>query len=154
MSRRISAVFVVATLLMLGAAALAEGERAEWDQDAISRGLDRVVKSADNIRMGLFRGASDEEKAPDGKTTSVREVVFRDLSEIQRRAVALHGLVRAGEGYEQTLPLDRHLRSDIENAAADAKQFPEIAAQQDHIDAARKAIKSLDAYYGYAAPSP
>ena len=152
MSRR--AVFVVEILLMLGAYALADSEKAERDQYAVSKGLYRVVKAASNIRMGLFRGASDEEKAPDGKTTSVREVVFRDLSEIQRRAVALHGLVRAGEGYEQTLPLYRHLRSDIENAAADAKQFPEIAAQQDHIDAARKAIKSLDAYYGYAAPSP
>ena len=154
MSRRISAVFVVAILLMPGAAALADSERAEWDQDAVSKGLDRVVKAASNIRMGLFRGASDEEKAPDRETTSVREVVFRDLSEIQRRAVALQGLVRAGEGYEQTLPLYRHLRSDIENAAADAKQFPEIATQQVHIDAARKAIDSLDAYYGYAAPSP
>ena len=154
MSRRISSVFAVVIVFLLGAAAGAGSERAEWNQDAVSRGLDRVVKAANNIRMDLFRGASDEEKDPNRETPSVREVVFRDLSEIQRRAVALHGLVRAGEGYEQTLPLYRHLRSDIENAREDAKHFPEIAQQQAHLDAAREAIRSLDAYYGYAAPAP
>lgn len=152
MSRRISLVFVVAALLALGAPALADHHMTEWDQDAIAKDLDRLVKSASNIRMGLFRGADAEEKDPERETPSVREVVFRDLSEIQRRAVALEGLVRGGQGYEATLPLYRHLRSDIANAKADAEHFPEIAKQQRHIDDAQKAIDDLDGYYGYSAP--
>jgi len=152
MSRRVSTLFLVSALLVLGVPALADHHITAWDQDAIAHNLDRLVKSASNIRMGLVRGASDEEKDPERETPSVREVVFRDLSEIQRRAVALQGLVRGGQSYEATLPLYRHLRSDIANAAADAEDFPEIQKQQSHIDAAQKAIDSLDAYYGYGTP--
>ncbi len=65
--------------------------------------------------------------------------------------MALHGLVRSGQGREQTASIYRHLRSNVENARLDAQSFPEIQKHQAHLDAAAAVIAELDRYYGYGA---
>ena len=79
---------------------------------------------------------------------SPRYVVLEDVMALHRRAVALDGLVRAGEGAEKTAPVFRRVLTAVQHARRDAAEFPAIERQRVHIDKADAALARLKDYYG------
>ena len=70
-----------------------------------------------------------------------------DLRTLQHLTIALQTLLGAGEGRKTTRPVFSRVMVRVGQARSDAAAFPEIAAQQQHIDAANKILSKLVMYY-------
>ncbi len=146
-------------LMVLGACALLTGlpgpatAHQHCDEKRVAALARKVGGAASRIKDNLARDWDRADK------TSTRYVVINDLMILQHRAVALEGLIRAGQGRDKTEPVYRRMLSAVEHARQDSQQFPEIAAQQKHIDTAEAALQELADCYGPpveagAEPSP
>ena len=136
------------TLVMLGACvflACLPGSAAadsHCDEKRVAALVDKVAAKASRIKKNLQREWDHADKE------SARYVVLNDLIVLQHQAVALVGLVRAGEGRDKTEPVYRRMQSAVQHAREDSDRFPAIAAQRQHIAAAEAALEELVDCYG------
>ena len=101
-----------------------------------------VAVEAARIKANLAREWDRADKA------STRYVILEDLQVLHHRAIALEGLVRSGQGRDKTEPVYRRMLTAVEHARRDSDDFPAIAAQRRHIDAAESALRKLADCYG------
>ena len=136
------------TLVMFGACMLlawlpgSAAAHSHCDEKRVATLVDRVAAKASRIKKNVAREWDHADKE------SARYVVLNDLIVLQHQAVALVGLVRAGEGRDKTEPVYRRMQSAVQHARQDADKFPAIAAQRHHIAAAEAALAELADCYG------
>ena len=139
---------VSTTLLALGTCALLVGAAgaahadSHCDEKRVAALAHDVAVEASLIKDRLAREWDRADK------TSTRYVVINDLMILHHRAIALEGLVRAGQGRDKTEPVYRRMQSAVQHARQDSQRFPEIGAQQKHIDKAEAALNELADCYG------
>ena len=136
------------TLVMLGACALlawlpgSAVAHSHCDEKRVATLVERVAAKASRIKKNIAREWDRADK------TSTRYIVLNDLMTLQHQAVALEGLVRAGEGRDKTEPVFRRMQSAVQHARQDADKFPAIAEQRSLIAEAETALDELAECYG------
>jgi len=116
-------------------------ESTAWDEAEVTKLANELVAAVSAIKRNI--AGRREEADPQ----SARWVVLDDLMQLQHRAVAFEGLVRAGQGRDATAPVFRRIRTAVEHARRDAQAFPDIQKQQKRIDQANSALEKLSIYY-------
>ena len=126
-------------LVCLPGSAAAEGH---CDEKRVAALVHKVAVAASRIKKNIAREWDRADKS------STRYVVLNDLMVLQHQAVALEGLVRAGQGRDKTEPVYRRVQSAVQHAREDSDRFPAIAGQRQHIAAAEAALEELADCYG------
>jgi len=140
-----AAVTVLAVGAGMGAALLAGPGYAEpvaWDKAEVAKLADQLVVEVRAIKNNIA-GRRDE-----ADPHSARWIVLDDLMQLQERAVAYEGLVRAGEERAETEPVYRRIVTAVDNARRDAPGFPEIQQQHERLERVAAVLKALSGYYG------
>ncbi len=136
------------TLVTLGTCALlaclagSATAHSHCDEKRVAVLARKVAVEASNIKKNIAREWDRADKE------STRYVVLNDLMVLHHRAVALEGLVRAGQGRDKTEPVYRRMQSAVQHAREDSDRFPAIAGQRQHIAAAEAALEELADCYG------
>ena len=135
----ISASIVALASVLFAAPGIAEPTA--WDEAEVAKLAQQLVVEVAAIKENIA-GRRDE-----ADPQSARWVVLDDLMQLQHRVVAFEGLVRAGQGRENTEPVFRRIQTAVDNARRDAPAFPEVQKQREHIDRAAAALTALSSYY-------
>ena len=114
---------------------------AEWDEDEVARLANALGGEFAAIKKGIA------ERREEADPESARWIVLDDLMQLQHRAVAFEGLVRAGQGRDKTAPVFRRIVTGVENARRDAEAFPEVQKHRHHIERAESLLQELSRYY-------
>jgi hypothetical protein len=116
-------------------------EPAAWDEAEVAKLAHQLVVEVAAIKDDI--AGRREEADPH----SARWIVLDDLMQLQHRTVAFEGLVRAGQGRDNTEPVFRRIQTAVDHARRDAPAFPDVQKQRKHIDRAESALKMLSSYY-------
>jgi hypothetical protein len=128
-------------LLSVVVAAPGFAEPVAWNEAKVAKLASQLVFEVSKIKDNIA-GRRDE-----ADPNSARWVVLDDLMQLQHRVVAFEGLVRAGQGRDNTEPVFRRIRTAVDNARRDAPAFPELQKQREHIDRAQYALNALSVFY-------
>ncbi len=141
-SRRFTVIW--ASCVALGSVLVAAPGFAEplaWNEAEVAKLASELAVEVASMKKNIA-GRRDE-----ADPNSARWVVLDDLMQLQHRVVAFEGLVRAGQGRDNTEPVFRRIRTAVDNARRDAPAFPDLQKQRKHIDRAQSALNALSAYY-------
>jgi hypothetical protein len=144
LARSIGWIGAAAAVLAIGAAAPAGAEPAKaWDQQRVTQLAGELAAAAKQMR----KAKRNEPPQPASLRERARARYLETLKGLEKSTQQLEGRLKAGDGYEATLPIAEKIRSQLRDAEEDGKKLMTTAQMMELYLPLEKILDEIGPYY-------
>jgi hypothetical protein len=134
------AAFVVVGMIAF-VASVATADPKPWDDKELERLSMLLSKETGTLQENLAEGLNVDDK------TAPQFVVVQAVHDIHIRSISLESAIRARRPHDAIGAVFRRLKAEIDLAKEDAKTFPPIERQLNHIERAQELVTEIGQYF-------
>jgi hypothetical protein len=132
---------VAAVVMVVFVASVASADPKPWDDKDLERLSLLLSRETGTLQDNLAEGLNVDDK------TAPQFVVVQAVHDIHIRSISLESAIRARRPHDAIAAIFRRLKAEIDLAKEDAKTFPQIEHQLEHIDRAKKLVAEIGQYF-------
>ena len=132
---------VAVVVMVASVASVASADPKPWDEKDLERLTLLLSRETGTLQDNLAEVLNVDDK------TAPQFVVVQAVHDIHIRSISLESAIRARRPHDAITAIFRRLKAEIDLAKEDAKTFPQIENQLEHIDRAEKLVAEIGQYF-------